>query len=178
MPTTAGKHTTSTFAFPPPVRTLVLSLLLFIAAFGAHEVMHLLVLYAVGGYGSIVVRPWLLGFANLAIPSLHVQPDQPIGLFRQLLVNFLGPILAAIPLAALLSSVREPVARLALIANVAILVFYAVIEAGDLLLESLVDFDAPILTTPEFNYGVPALIILIAVVAASRHKTEVQVPTG
>jgi NAD(P)H-dependent FMN reductase len=57
-------------------------------------------------------------------------------------------------------------------------VFYAVIEDGDLLLQSLADFDASILTTPEFNYGVPALIILIAAVAASRHKTEVQVATG
>jgi hypothetical protein len=124
------------------------------------------------------VRPWLLASANVAIPSLHVQPDQPIGLFRQLLVNFLGPVLAAIPFAVLLSSVREPVARIALTANVAILVFYALIEAGDLLLESLVGLDAPILTTPEFNYGVPAVIILIAVVAAVRHKTEVQVATG
>ncbi|HEY2597735.1 MAG TPA: hypothetical protein VGJ79_04580 [Candidatus Dormibacteraeota bacterium] len=178
MPTTVSTATSSTFAFPPAVRAPVLSVLLFAAAFGAHEVMHLLVLYAVGGHGSIVVRPWLLTSANVAIPSLHVQPDQPIGLFRQLLVNFLGPILAAIPFAALLCSVKEPVARIALIANVAILVFYAVIEAGDLLLESLADFDATILTTPEFNYGVPALIILIAVVAALRHRTEVQVATG
>jgi hypothetical protein len=177
MPTTAGKATRASSS-PPTLPTLVLSVLLFIAAFGTHEVMHLLVLYAVGGHGSIVVRPWLLASANVAIPSIHVQPDQPIGLVRQLLVNFLGPILAAIPLAVLLSYVRDPVARLALIANVAILLFYAVIEAGDLLLESLVNFDAPILTTPEFNYGVPALIILVAVVAASRHKTEVQVATG
>lgn len=176
--TTSRSPATTTHLFPPAVRTLALSLLLFIAAFGTHEVMHLLVLYAVGGHGSIVVRPWLLGLTNATIPSLHVQPDQPIGLFRQLLVNFLGPILAAIPLAALLSSVREPVARIALIANLAILVFYAVIEAGDLLLESLADFDAQILSTPEFNYGVPALIIIIAAVAASRHKTDVQVATG
>src|SRR5258706_11896722 len=60
-------------------RTLLLSLLLYIAAFGTHEVMHLLVLYAVGGTGSIIVRPWRLGLVDATIYSLHVQPDQPLG---------------------------------------------------------------------------------------------------
>ena len=159
-------------------RTLLLSVLLFIAAFGTHEVMHLLVLYAVGGTGSIIVRPWRLGLVDATIYALHVQPDQPVGVVRQLLVNFFGPALAAVPLAVLLLQVREPVARIALAANVAILAFYAVIEAGDLLLESAGGVDLPILTTPEFNYGVPALLILIASYVAFRHTTEVHVATG
>ena len=159
-------------------RTLLLSILLFIAAFGTHEVMHLLVLYAVGGTGSILVRPWRLGLVDATIYALHVQPDQPLGVVRQLLVNFLGPALAAVPLAVLLMQVREPVARIALAANVAILAFYAVIEAGDLLLESAGSVDLPILTTPEFNYGVPALIVVIATFVALRHSTDVHVDTG
>ncbi|OLC48827.1 MAG: hypothetical protein AUJ02_00535 [Chloroflexi bacterium 13_1_40CM_3_65_12] len=161
-----------------PVRVLLLSVLLFIAAFGAHEVMHLLVLYALGGHGSMIVRPWRLGLVDATIFSLHVQPDQPIGLGRQLLVNFLGPVLAAVPLAVLLVYVREPVVRLALWANVTILAFYALIEAGDLITESIYDLDLSILTTPEFNYGVPALIVLIATVIAFRHDTDVHVATG
>ncbi len=161
-----------------PLRVLVLSLALFVAAFGTHEVMHLLVLYAVGGQGSIVVRPWRLGLFDATIYALHVQPDQPVGLVRQLLVNFLGPALATVPLAALLLLVREPVVRIALWANVAILAFYAIIEAGDLLLESAFDVDLPILTTPEFNYGVPALIIVAASLVALRYRTEVHVATG
>ncbi|OLC23441.1 MAG: hypothetical protein AUI42_06050 [Actinobacteria bacterium 13_1_40CM_2_65_8] len=161
-----------------PVRVLLLSVLLFIAAFGAHEVMHLLVLYALGGHGSMIVRPWRLGLVDATILSLHVQPDQPIGLGRQLLVNFLGPVLAAVPLAVLLVYVREPVVRLALWANVTILAFYALIEAGDLITESIYDLDLSILTTPEFNYGVPALIVLIATVIAFRHDTDVHVATG
>ena len=143
-------------------QTLVLSLVLFALAIGAHEVMHLLVLYAVGGHGSIIVRPWRMGMIEASILSLHVQPDQPIGLARQLLVNFLGPVLAAVPLAVLLMYVRDPVARAAIGANVAILGFYAVIEAADLLIEQRSDFDLGILTTPEFNYGVPLLIMLVA----------------
>jgi len=158
-------------------RTLVLSLLLFAAAFGVHEVMHLLVLYAVGGHGSIVVRPWRLGLIDASIYSLHVQPAQPIGTVRQLLVNFLGPVLAATPLAAAFFYVREPAARTALAANVAILAFYALIEAGDLLLESVAQVDAGILTTPEFNYGVPLLIILVATLTALIPATQVHVAT-
>ncbi len=158
--------------------TLLLSLLLFIVGFATHEVMHLLVLYAVGGTGSLIVRPWHLGLFDATTYALHVQPDQPIGLGRQLLVNFLGPALAAVPLAVLLLYVRERSVRIALVANVAILVFYTVIEAGDLWLESAFAIDAPILTAPEFNYGVPALIILLAVLLAMRQRTEVQVATG
>ncbi len=162
-------------------RTLVLSLLLFVVGFATHEVMHLLVLYAVGGTGALVVRPWHLGLFDATTYALHVQPDQPIGLVRQLIVNFLGPTLAAVPLAVLLLYVRgarERAVRIALAANVAILVFYALIEAGDLWLESAVGVDAPILTAPEFNYGVPALIIVVGTLVALRQRTEVQVATG
>ena len=159
-------------------QTLLLSLILFVVAFATHEVMHLLVLYAVGGTGALIVRPWHLGLFDATTYALHVQPDQPIGLARQLLVNFLGPALAAVPLAALLLYVRERAVRIALAANVVILVFYAVIEAGDLWLESKFEIDAPILTAPEFNYGVPALIILLAVLVAMRQRMDVHVATG
>jgi hypothetical protein len=143
------------------IRVLILSLLLFAAAFGAHEVMHLLVIYAVGGQGSIIVRPWRLGLVDFTIYALHAQPSQPLDVTRQAIVNFFGPFLAAVPLVALLWYVREPIAVAALIANVVILLFYAVIEAGDLLLETVNHVDVPLLTWPEFNYGVPLLIIVL-----------------
>src|SRR5438445_809622 len=73
------------------LRIFVLALLIFVAAFGAHEVMHLVVIYAVGGQGSIIVRPWRLGLVDFQIPSLHAQPVEPLGLVQQALVNFLGP---------------------------------------------------------------------------------------
>src|SRR5712692_7598484 len=101
--------------------TLLLSLLLFVVAFATHEVMHLLVLYAVGGTGALMVRPWHMGLFDATTYALHVQPDQPIGLARQLLVNFLGPALAAVPLAVLLLYVRGRAVRIALAAYLAIL---------------------------------------------------------
>ncbi|TMC50406.1 MAG: hypothetical protein E6J20_16955 [Chloroflexi bacterium] len=147
------------------IRVAVLALLIFVAAFGAHEVMHLMVIYAVGGQGSIIVRPWRLGLVDFQIPSLHAQPIEPLALAQQGLVNFLGPALAAIPLVALWAGVRETVPRLALWANVLILFFYALIETADLFLERM-DHDISLLTTPEFNYGVPLLIILVTALIA------------
>jgi len=149
------------------LRVLIVSVLVFVAAFGAHEVMHLLVIYAVGSQGSIVVRPWPMGYVNLTIYALHAQPAQELDVVRQSIVNFFGPFLAAVPLAALLWYVREPVPFAALAANVVILVFYAVVELGDLLLEKVWNTDVSLLTTPEFNYGVPLAVIAITVLAVS-----------
>lgn len=148
------------------VRVFLLSVLLFFAALGAHEVAHLAVIYAVGGQGSIIVRPWRLGLIDYSIYALHAQPVQPLGLVQQTLVNFLGPALAAVPLVALLATVREPVARAALIANVVILLFFTLIETADLLLEARAGVDLSLLTTPEFNYGVPLLVIVVAALLA------------
>src|SRR5256885_7418098 len=149
------------------VRVVIVSLLVFVAAFGAHEVMHLLLIYAVGAQGSIVARPWHLGFVDFSIWSLHAQPAQPLDVVRQSIVNFFGPFLAAVPFAALLWYVREPIALAALIANVVILVFYASIELGDLLLEQVWNTDVSLLTTPELSYGVPVLVILLTGLTAT-----------
>jgi hypothetical protein len=73
--------------------------------------------------------------------------------------------------------VREPAVRTALAANIAIRAFYTLIEAGDFLLESVAQVDAGILTTPEFNYGVPLLIILVATYTALTPTTDVHVAT-
>lgn len=148
-------------------RLLILSLLLFVAGLGAHEVMHLLVIYAVGSSGAIIVRPWQMGYLPITIYGLHAQPAQQLDVVRQSIVNFFGPALAAVPFAALLFYVREPIPLAALIANVVILVFYAIIELGDLLLEKVWNTDLPLLTTPEFNYGVPLLIVVLTVLVVT-----------
>jgi hypothetical protein len=149
------------------LRVLILSILLFVVGFGAHEVLHLLVIYAVGSDGSIIVRPWRMGYLPVTIYALHAQPAQQLDIVRQSIVNFFGPALAAVPFVALLFYVREPIPVAALIANVAILLFYAVIELGDLLLEKVWDTDVGLLTTPEFNYGVPLVVIALTVVGVS-----------
>jgi hypothetical protein len=157
------RETDRRIAGGPPLfqRIFIVSVLLFVAAFGAHEVMHLLVIYVVGSSGAIVARPWHFGYVDLTIPSLHAQPSGQLDVVRQSIVNFFGPFLAAIPFAALLWYVRQPIATAALAVNVVILIFYAVIELLDVLLEQSANTDLPLLTTPEFNYGVPLALILV-----------------
>lgn len=143
------------------LRIVIVSVLVFVAGFGAHEVMHLLLIYAVGSGGAIIARPWHLGYVPLTIWSLHAQPSEQLDVVRQSIVNFFGPFLAAAPFAAVLWYVRHPIASAALAVNVVILVFYAVIELLDLLLEQVWNTDVPLLTTPEFNYGVPLAMVLL-----------------
>ena len=149
------------------LRVLILSVLLFVAGFGAHEVLHLLVIYAVGSSGAIIVRPWHMGYLPFSIYGVHAQPSEELDVVRQAIVNFFGPALAAVPFGALLYYVREPIPLAALIANVVILAFYAVIELGDLLLERVWNTDVGMLTTPELNYGVPLLVIAVIVLIVS-----------
>jgi hypothetical protein len=54
-----------------------------------------------------------------------------------------------------------------LVANLAILGFYALIEPVDVLLDAA-QVPAPFLLWAEFNYGVPLLILLAAAYLASR----------
>jgi hypothetical protein len=148
-------------------RVLIVSLLLFVACFGAHEVMHLLLIYVVGSQGEIIARPWHLGYVDFSIWSLHAQPTEQLDVVRQSIVNFFGPFLAAVPFAVLLVYVREPISVAALAANVVILVFYAGIELLYVVGEAVWHTDMPLLVTPEFNYGVPLGVILLTVLAAT-----------
>lgn len=147
------------------LRIVIVALLLAVAAFGAHLVLQLLVVYAVGSDGSIVARPWQLGYVNFSIWSLQAVPAAHLDAVRQSIVAFFGPFLAAIPLAALLWYVREPIPMAALIANVIILVFYAVVDLLAVLLPNVWSVEVPVLTTPEFNYGVPLAVVLVTALA-------------
>src|SRR6266545_1891878 len=120
-------------------RVLIVSLLLFAAGFGAHEVMHLLLIYAVGSQGEIIARPWHLYFLDVSIWSVHAQPVQQLDVVRQSIVNFFGPFLTAVPFAVLLLYV---------------------------LMGAVWQADAPLLVTPEFNYGVPLAVIGLTALTA------------
>jgi hypothetical protein len=146
-------------------RTLAFAVGLFFVGFLVHESAHLLVLHLVGGQGTLIVRPWRFAIADLALPSLHVQPNPPLDTWRQALMNFSGPAVAAALFALWLWPIRNPDLRLAIQANVAVLVFYAVIETAYLLLSAALRIDADLLVTPEFNYGIPLMIILGAAAA-------------
>ncbi len=123
--------------------------------------MHLVALYAMGSSGSLVVHGWRFTFLPVTVDSFHAQPAAPLALGPHLLFDFAGPALAALLLGLLAAAVRDHVARAVLVANLAILGFYAVIEPLDVLLDATTG-GAPFLLWAEFNYGVPLLVLLAA----------------
>ena len=76
--------------WPPAVMgaVLVLSVLLFVAGFGAHEVMHLLLIYAVGSNGVILARNYSAN--NYFLPFSSFSPFGFNGryLYGRVSINF------------------------------------------------------------------------------------------
>ncbi|MDQ6917771.1 MAG: hypothetical protein M3Z98_00285 [Candidatus Dormibacteraeota bacterium] len=136
--------------------------MVYLIALATHEVMHLVTLYAIGSSGTLVVHGWKFTFLPLTVNSFHAQPAVPLAFGPHLLFDFAGPALAAALLGLLTIAVREPAARTALLANLVILGFYAVIEPLDVLLDASSLGGAPFLLWAEFNYGVPLLVLLAA----------------
>jgi hypothetical protein len=158
-------------------RSVGLALVLFPVGFATHEAMHLLIYTVAGVRAALVVTRWRVGVGSLAIAGLHAAPLGPAGLGGPelaaplwLLVanNGLGPLLAASFLLVLWVSVsrRSRVARTALLANVAVLLFFSLIEMAYPLLEHVARVDADVLLLPAVNYG-GALLVLLGVAAAS-----------
>jgi hypothetical protein len=132
-----------------------------------HELDHLLVLRLLGGHGELIVRPWRAQFLPLTLPSVHVTGAGELALPARLAFDFGGPGLVALALTVAGVRLRSRLLAAALIANAAILLFYALIEAGDVVLD-LAGAEAGLLGWEEFNYGVPLLVVLIAAAAAAR----------
>lgn len=131
-------------------------------AFALHELSHLLAIYAVGGSGRLAVRPWRFALLPIAIAALHAQPAEELDPARQAVVNFAGPALAAVPLAAVGLRARSRGLRAALAGNLVVLGFYAVIEVADVGFDAAGAVEPAALLTPELNYGVPLVVLVVA----------------
>ena len=149
--------------FSKSVQTVILSYVLLLAGLAIHEVAHLVVLFAFGKTGTLIIVPWRFGIADYYIWGLHVEPSPPLTVADQTLLNFFGPIIAIVPFAFLLRYVKERIPRVAILANIFVLIFFAILEAGYEVLEFALKRGIGILGSPEFNIGVPMLIFLIMV---------------
>ncbi|HVD01783.1 MAG TPA: hypothetical protein VNG93_11665 [Candidatus Dormibacteraeota bacterium] len=129
--------------------------------------MHLVALYAMGRSGVLIVQGYRFSFLPLTVDSFHTQPSAPLDLSSHLVFDFAGPALALLLLGALAWVVRGRLASAMLLANLAILGFYAVIEPLDVLLDAA-GRSAPFLLWAEFDYGVPLVVLLLAAIGVSR----------
>ena len=168
---------------------LLLALLLVPAAFATHEAMHLLIYTIAGVPAALVVTHWPVGVGSLAIAGLHAAPLGPAGSLgpdaqvplRLLLVNNgLAPLLATVPLLALRLGVdrRSAVVRTALLANVAVLVFFSAIEVTYPVLEHVARVNADVLLLPEVNYGGALLVLLWVLTVSSWRRPGARWPVA
>lgn len=143
------------------IQAFVLSYIMALVALAVHEVAHLVILFVMGKTGVLLVAPWRLGLSNYYIYGLHAQPTMELTFAEHAFLNLLGPVIAMIPFTLLYYYSRDLlVPRTALIANLFILVFFALLEFSYVLLEEFSKGDVGILGSPEFNIGIPIIIIL------------------
>jgi hypothetical protein len=145
----------------------VVGVAVYLVALSTHEVMHLVALYAMGRAGVLIVHGYRFTFLPLTIDSFHAQASAPLDFTSHLLFDFAGPALAMILIGLLAWVVRGRVASAMLLANLAVLGFYAVIEPLDVLFDAA-GVNAPFLLWAEFNYGVPLAVLLVTSIVVSR----------
>jgi hypothetical protein len=143
---------------------------LFIAGMALHEMLHAAAVLLLGSHPVLVLRPWPFMFLPITTTGIHVQAVPALDPLRQALDNFMGPGLAAALFGLAALNVPRGAVRTALVANVLGLVFFAAIELADVALDGRLEDG--LLTAPEFNYGVPLLIALIAAVRSAGGKTR------
>lgn len=146
-------------------RAFFLAVLLFLPCLLLHELTHLGLLYALGGQGVLIVRPWKFETLPLTLPSLHVAGAATLALPARLVFDFGGPGLVGGALL-LAAGLTRGSLRAALVANAAALFFFALVETADVLLDRA-GSDLGILTWEEFNYGIPVLLMLFAAATVS-----------
>ncbi len=140
----------------------------FVIGMAVHESAHAAAVLLLGSHPALVLRPWPLAVAPITITGIHVQPVPGLDPTRQGLDNVIGPGAAALVFLLVTFKLRAGALRSAVIATVLALAFYALIEPLDVLLDGRVELG--VLTTPEFNYGVPILIVLLVAATAKTNR--------
>lgn len=129
---------------------------IFVLGMFVHESLHAIAVLLLGSHPVLVLRPWAFSLIPLTITGVHIQPVPALDPTGQLVDNLAGPGVAGILFGLVALTLPRGVIRRATVATVLSLVFYALIEAADVLLDGRLDLG--FLTAPEFNYGVPLLI--------------------
>jgi hypothetical protein len=159
------------------VRAFLLSVVIFPIAGATHEVGHLAA-YSFFGYpASLQVTPWQSALFGVRVFGVHAAPGVAPTVPVHVAVDFLGPAAAAALLSVLWLSVPRGAVRTALLANLLVLVYFAIVETVFAVGENVAHVDMDALTVPELNYGV-CLAIVLATVAASTRPSAPQPTTA
>lgn len=153
---------------------------LFVIGTAVHESLHAVAVLLLGSHPVLVLRPWPMALLPLTITGIHVQPVPALDPLRQGLDNFLGPAGAALLFGVVAWKLPFGPLRLAMLATALGLVFFAIIEVADVMLDGRLEVG--FLTAPEFNYGVPLLLaVTVAALAPGARpgpRVRPQVPSS
>jgi hypothetical protein len=150
------------------VRAFLLTLVIFPVAGATHEVGHLAA-YSFFGYpASLQVTPWQSVLFGVKVFGVHAAPGEPPTVPVHVAVDFLGPAAAAALLSVLWLAVPRGAARTGLLANLLVLVYFAIVETVFAVGENVAHVDMDALTVPELNYGVCLAIVIGTVALATR----------
>ena len=146
----------------------LLAVVIFPVAEATHEVGHLAA-YSFFGYpAALQVTPWQSVLFGIRVFGVHAASAVPPSVPVHVAVNFLGPAAAAALLSVLWLSVPRGAVRTALLANVLVLVYFAVVETVFAVGENVARVEMDALTVPELNYGVCLAIVVGTVIAGGR----------
>jgi hypothetical protein len=146
------------------LRAFLLAVVIFPVAEATHEVGHLAA-YSFFGYpAALQVTPWRSVLFGVKVFGVHAAPGVAPTMPVHVAVDFLGPAAAAFLLSVIWLAVPRGAVRTALLANVLVLVYFAIVETVFAVGENVAHVDMDALTVPELNYGV-CLAIVVATVA-------------
>jgi hypothetical protein len=154
------------------LRAFLLSVVVFPVAEATHEVGHLAA-YSFFGYpASLQVTPWQSVLFGFRVFGVHAAPAVPPTVPVHVAVDFLGPAVAAVLLGVVWLAVPRGAVRTALLANVLVLVYFAIVETVFAVGENVAHLEMDALTVPELNYGVCLVIVIATVVAGTRRPAR------
>lgn len=144
-------------------RAFLLAAVVFPLGLATHEVMHVAIYSALGSGASLLVTPWRAPVLGVTIFGLHAAHQGAVPFIERVANNILGPTAAALLLVILWTAVRGRAARAALLANVLVLLFFALLE-GTYPLAERAGLNVDFLLLPELNYGGALAIVLVVIV--------------
>src|SRR2546430_3694906 len=156
------------------LRAFLLAVVIFPVAEATHEVGHLAA-YSFFGYpASLQVTPWQSALFGVRVFGVHAAPAVPPSVPVHVAVDFLGPAAAAVLLSLLWLAVPRGAVRTALLANLLVLVYFAIVETVFAVGENVAHAEMDALTIPELNYGVCLAIVVGTAALATRRPSRRQ----
>jgi hypothetical protein len=149
-----------------------LAVVVFPIAAATHEVTNIALYSAFGYPASLEVTPWRSALFGFQVFGVHAGAGRTPSVPVHVAVDLGGPAVAAALFSVLWLAAPRGALRTALLANVLVLAFFAVLEGVFAVGENVLRLELDVLTVPEISYAGSLAIVLGTVVAAGRRPRQ------